>query len=83
VIVSRVVVPSLEDFALARPGKGTTASRDLSRAVRALPQRLGQARRRRWVLSTYLAFSRMVGPGIGDGRFRSYSGGYNCTTSAE
>jgi hypothetical protein len=30
-----------------------------------------------------LAFSRMVGPGIGDGRFRSYSGGYSCTTSAE
>jgi hypothetical protein len=35
------------------------------------------------VLSTYLAFSRMVGPGIGDGRFRSYSGGYSCTTSTE
>jgi hypothetical protein len=47
------------------------------------PRRLSQARRRRRVLSTYLAFSRMVGPGIGDGRFWSYSGGYSCTTSAE
>jgi hypothetical protein len=35
------------------------------------------------VLSTYLSFSPMVGLGIGDGRFRSYSGGYSCTTSAE
>jgi hypothetical protein len=66
---------SLEDFAPARPGKGSTASRDLSRAVWALPRRLSQARRRRRVLSTYLAFSRMVGSGTGDGRFRSYSGG--------
>jgi hypothetical protein len=31
----------------------------------------------------HLAFSRMVGPRIGDGRFRSYSGGYSCTTSAK
>jgi hypothetical protein len=35
------------------------------------------------VLSTYLSFSHMVGLEIGDGRFRSYSGGYSCTTSAE
>jgi hypothetical protein len=74
---------SLEDFAPTRPGKSSTASGDLSRAVWALPRRLSQAQRRRRVLSTYLAFSRMVGPGTGDGRFRSYSGGYNCTTSVE
>jgi hypothetical protein len=83
VIVSGVVFPSLVDFALARPGKGSTASRDLSRVVRALPRRLGQARRCRRVLSTYLGFSRMVGSDTGDGRFRTYSGGYSCTTSAE
>jgi hypothetical protein len=30
-----------------------------------------------------LGLQRMIGPGIDDGRFRSYSGGYSCTTSAE
>jgi hypothetical protein len=74
---------SLEDFAPARPGKGSIASRDLSLTVRALQRRLRQTWRHRRVLSTYLDFSRMVGPGTGDGRFRSYSGGYSCTTSAE
>jgi hypothetical protein len=51
---------SLEDFAPARPGKGSTASRDPSLAVRALQQGLCKTRRRRRVLSTYLDSSRMV-----------------------
>jgi hypothetical protein len=66
---------SLEDFTPARPGKGSTASRDLSRAVWALPRRLSQARKHKRVLSTYLAFSRMVGTGIDDDRFRFYWAG--------
>jgi hypothetical protein len=74
---------SLEDFAPARPGKGSTASRGLSLAVWALRRRLSQTRRRWRVLSTYMAFSRTIGPGTDDDRFRSYSSGYSCTTSAD
>jgi hypothetical protein len=55
----------------------------LSLAVRALQQGLRQTRRRTRVLSTYLDFSRMVGLGTGDDQFRSYSGRYSYTTTAE
>jgi hypothetical protein len=72
------------DKTLPRLGWGRVPQlQGLLLAVWALQSRTSETQRHKRVLSTYLAFSRMVGFEVGDGRFRLYSGGYHCTTSTE